>query len=306
LIDRSWCFDTFAERLAGLPPITSAADILRSELLLAEDGPFSVRYCPFDYVNPQAKVVIVGITPGLHQMFLSCQEAQRTLADGPEGDDVLRRACDVGSFAGSMRTNLVTMLDGLALPEILGIASVAQLFGQRSDLLHSTSALIYPVFISGKNYSGSPDPLAFPLLRAFVDQVLATELAMVPDAVIIPLGRTVATLLRAEVDRGAVVAERCLFDFPHPSGANGHRAAQYKARREAMTAQVAEWSAQPSGGDRSARAAAGRPGASDAPLGVGSSAADGSPQLVPRQATFARNEIAWSASLSLWRLRQAM
>jgi hypothetical protein len=28
--------------------------------------------------------------------------------------------------------------------------------------------------------------------------------------------------------------------------------------------------------------------------------------LVPRQATFARNEIAWSASLSLWRLRQAM
>lgn len=163
LIDRSWCFDTFAERLAGLPPITSAADILRSELLLAEDGPFSVRYCPFDYVNPQAKVVIVGITPGLHQMFLSCQEAQRTLADGPEGDDVLRRACDVGSFAGSMRTNLVTMLDGLALPEILGIASVAQLFGQRSDLLHSTSALIYPVFISGKNYSGSPDPLAFPL-----------------------------------------------------------------------------------------------------------------------------------------------
>jgi hypothetical protein len=29
-------------------------------------------------------------------------------------------------------------------------------------------------------------------------------------------------------------------------------------------------------------------------------------RLVPRQATFARNEIAWSASLSLWRLRQAM
>ena len=28
--------------------------------------------------------------------------------------------------------------------------------------------------------------------------------------------------------------------------------------------------------------------------------------LVPRQATFARNEIARSASLSLWRLRQAM
>jgi hypothetical protein len=243
LIRQSWCFDTFAERLAGLPPITAAADVLRPELLLAEDGPLSVRYCPFDYVNWRAKIVIVGITPGLHQMFLSCQEAQQALAEGLVGDEVLRRACDVGSFAGSMRTNLVTMLDGLALPELLGITSVEQLFGQRSDLLHSTSALIYPVFIRGKNYSGSPEPLTFPLLRAFVDQVLATELAMVPDAVIIPLGRTVATLLRAEVDRGAVMAERCLFDFPHPSGANGHRAVQYEARREAMTAQLAEWAA---------------------------------------------------------------
>jgi TnpA family transposase len=30
------------------------------------------------------------------------------------------------------------------------------------------------------------------------------------------------------------------------------------------------------------------------------------PELVPRQATFARNEMTRSASLSLWRLRQAM
>lgn len=211
------------------------------ELVLAEDGPLTVRYCPFDYVNPQAKVVIVGITPGLHQMFLSCREAQRALAEGVEGDDVLRRACDVGSFAGSMRTNLVAMLDGLALPEMLGITSADQLFGERSDLLHSTSALLYPVFLRAKNYGGSPDPRSFPLLRAFVDQVLAAELAMVPDAVIVPLGRTVAALLRAEVDRGALVTERCLFDFPHPSGANGHRASQYETHRDAMSAQIAGW-----------------------------------------------------------------
>jgi hypothetical protein len=51
------------------------------------------------------------------------------------------------------------------------------------------------------------------------------------------------SLLRAEVERGAVVAERCLFVFPHPSGANGHRAAQYDAHRQVMTAQVGEWAA---------------------------------------------------------------
>jgi len=97
------------------------------------------------------------------------------------------------------------------------------------------------VFLGAKNYGGSPDPLSFPLLRAFVDQVLAAELAMVPDAVIVRLGRTVAALLLAEVDRGALVTERCLFDFPHPSGANGHRASQYETHRDAMAAQVAGW-----------------------------------------------------------------
>lgn len=241
LIDRSWCFDNFAERLAALPPIQSEADMLRPQLLLAKDGPLTVRYCPFDSVNLKAKVVIVGITPGLRQMFLSCQEAQRALAEGLDGDEPLRLACDVGSFAGSMRTNLVSMLDGIRLHETLAIDTAGQLFEQRSDLLHSTSALLYPVFLNGNNYGGSPGPLTFPLLRAFVNQVFRTELAMVPDAVIIPLGRAVAALLQAEVDRGALQAQRCLFEFPHPSGANGHRARQYHAHRESMAAQVAGW-----------------------------------------------------------------
>jgi hypothetical protein len=37
--------------------------------------------------------------------------------------------------------------------------------------LHATSALLYPVFLDGKNYGGSPSPLKFPILKAFVDQV---------------------------------------------------------------------------------------------------------------------------------------
>ena len=64
---------------------------------------------------------------------------------------------------------------------------------------------------------------------------------MVPGAVIVPLGRAVSALLHAEVNRGAVEAERCQFDFPYPSGANGHRKEQYEAHREAMAAQVAGW-----------------------------------------------------------------
>ena len=185
----------------------------------------------------------MGITPGLHQAFLSCQLAQRALAEGLEPNEVLKQARAVGGFAGSMRTNLVKMLDGIGMPEALGVTTTAELFEQKVDLLHGTSALHYPVFLGVKNYGGSPSPLEFPILKAFVDQVLTAKLAMVPDAFVVPLGRAVSTLLRVEVDRGVLPAERCLFDFPHSSGANGHRIPQYKAHRNGMAKQLKSWAA---------------------------------------------------------------
>jgi hypothetical protein len=140
-----------------------------------------------------------------------------------------------------MRTNLITMLDALGLPTVLDIATTAQLFAERSDLLHSTSALIHPVFVNGENYSGLPNPRKVPLLRAFVDQVLAADLAMVPDAFVVPLGKTVASLIRDLADRGKVESNRCLFEFPHPSAANGHRARLFEAHKATMAQQVAGW-----------------------------------------------------------------
>ena len=230
-----------ADVLARLPRIVSEADLSTAELLLFEDRRVSMRYCPFDYVNRAARVVIIGITPGRQQMLLSCQEAQRALADGQVGDDVLRRVKAVGAFAGSMRTNLITMLDGIGLHRYLGVESTRALFDPESDLLHSTSAILYPAFLGGENYGGSPPPEKHPLLGAFADQVLTAELAMVPGAIIVPLGKTVAAILQRSVDLGSLQAVRVLFDFPHPSGGNGHRVRQYGERRSALASQVAGW-----------------------------------------------------------------
>ena len=153
LIDPAWCFEQMASVLGALPPIVTEDDMARQELLLFDDGRISLRYCPFDHVNVAAKVVIVGITPGRHQMFLSCREAQRALADGVAGDEVLERACTVGSFAGSMRTNLVARLDGIGLHAHLRVKTTAELFAGGSDLLHTTSAIMYPVFVAGDRKS---------------------------------------------------------------------------------------------------------------------------------------------------------
>jgi hypothetical protein len=34
---------------------------------------------------------------------------------------------------------------------------------------------------------------------------------------------------------------RCLFGFPHPSGGNGHRVAQFGRNRVMLQTQVADW-----------------------------------------------------------------
>jgi hypothetical protein len=240
-VDPTWCFDDFAAVLQDLPPILSESDVLVPELHLATEGPWSVYYCPFDWVSPKAKVVIVGITPGLQQSYLSNQEAQRALNEGVDADEALRRACTIGSFAGIMRTNLVRMLDGIGVQDHLDLASTAALFGEHDELLHSTSSLLYPVFRDGKNYGGSPDPTTSPLLTSFLRHVLPAELALVPEALVIPLGKMATAALARACARGALNPSRVLFDFPHPSGGNGHRERLYKRYKDALAERVASW-----------------------------------------------------------------
>jgi hypothetical protein len=186
-------------------------------------------------------VVIVGIIPGLHQMFLSCREAQRALAEELAGDDVLRRACTVSSFAGPMRTNLISMLDGIGVHDHLGIETAAALFNGHPELLHSTSAVLYPAFLDGKNYGGSPAPETSPRLRAFVDQVLAEEPDRCPRRSSFRSAKPCRLCSAGEADRGAIRPDRCLFEFPHPSGGNGHRVRLYGQHRSDMATQVAAW-----------------------------------------------------------------
>lgn len=44
---------------------------------------------------------------------------------------------------------------------------------------------------------------------------------------IIPLGKAVEDVLRIMINENVICEKQCLFGFPHPSGANGHRKEQY-------------------------------------------------------------------------------
>jgi hypothetical protein len=120
-------------------------------LLLWEAGPLSVHYAPWEWVNAEARVMLVGITPGAFQATEALREARACLRAGCSAKETLRRADAIGSFAGPMRSNLVTMLDGIGLADGLGVDSSARLFDTHHHLAALCSAIDYPVFVNGQN-----------------------------------------------------------------------------------------------------------------------------------------------------------
>src|ERR1043165_175083 len=78
-------FDRYAPaiRALDLARITTSADI-PGDFLLARAGRYSSHYLPFESVNRDARVVVVGISPGFVQWKIAMAEAQRQLAAGAE------------------------------------------------------------------------------------------------------------------------------------------------------------------------------------------------------------------------------
>ncbi|WP_422449132.1 MULTISPECIES: hypothetical protein [unclassified Endozoicomonas] len=206
---------------------------LPESLKLFDTGKLSSYYAPFDYINKQAKVVICGITPGMQQAVLALEEAKAKLNNGHSLTNAKLAAKETASFGGPMRANLIRMLDNIGLPEKLGIQSAADLFGSRKDLVHYTSALRYPIFVNGKNYSGTPSMLKTPILKQMVDDCLANEVQQLsPETLFIPLGSKVEEVLRYLVKREVLREQQLLSGMPHPSGANAERISYFLGEKE--------------------------------------------------------------------------
>ncbi|MDY6989239.1 MAG: hypothetical protein SWQ30_14410 [Thermodesulfobacteriota bacterium] len=216
--------------------------LLKPQFRLERIGEVEVYYAPIDCVNRRAEIVLAGITPGWQQMEIAYRVAREAILRGAGPVAVCRRAKRAAAFSGTMRENLLEMLDGTGVPKALGIVSSEELFNGAHNKLHSTSVLRYPVFVGGKNYTGHQPPvLRHPVLKRYVDEVFSVEVAMIPEGFIVPLGQAVSNVLQYLADQGILSRDRCCFGFPHPSGANGHRREQFQARRRAMTRGLRSW-----------------------------------------------------------------
>ncbi len=216
--------------------VLTKEDLQVDKLLMERNGKVEMYYAPHnEYINPSAKVIIIGLTPGFTQMGIAIQEAIISLEAGLSDEEVCRTAKEAARFAGSMRNTLIHMLDTLKLHQHLNLTSCEELFQQQQTILHTSSLLHFPVFVDKKNYSGAqPKLLSNSFLRAQALSSLREELNILSRALIIPLGKTVESILQLLVSAGELDKQRCLWGFPHPSGANGHRYKQFASQQEQM------------------------------------------------------------------------
>ena len=194
----------------------------------------SMIYAPFDHVNQDARAVIVGMTPGRFQAVNALVAARDALRSGASTSDAARIAKAHASFSGEpMRGNLIAMLDAIGVARWLGICSTASLWADNAHLVHFTSALRYPVFVDGKNWSGTPDMVRTSVLRSTLEDYTGKELAKLPNALIVPLGPKVSAAMMHLAARGLIDADRVLAGLPHPSGANAERIAYFLGKKTA-------------------------------------------------------------------------
>jgi hypothetical protein len=214
----------FLKQIRSLKKINKSTVTNKNFLIKREDN-IEIYYAPFDYINSKAKIMIVGITPGLQQMLQSFEAVN-------EGRS-LKEVKDLSSFKGSMRTTLIKYLDELNINKKLRIKSCESLFNINSKYLHSTSLIKYPVFDKGKNYSGS-GLLKKKILLDFLEAHFVKELKKLDKTIIVPLGNTVSSTIDYLNNEFKLNLKCFLKGFPHPSGLNVRKDIQFKENKVRM------------------------------------------------------------------------
>ena len=214
----------FLNQIRSLKKINKSTITNKNFLIKREDN-IEIYYAPFDYINIKAKIMIVGITPGLQQMLQSFEAVN-------EGRS-LKEVKDLSSFKGSMRTTLIKYLDELNINKKLRIKSCESLFNINSKYLHSTSLIKYPVFDKGKNYSGS-GLLKKKILLDFLEAYFVKELKKLDKTIIVPLGNTVSSTIDYLNNEFKLNLKCFLKGFPHPSGLNVRKDIQFKENKTRM------------------------------------------------------------------------
>lgn len=227
------------------PNAINKDDLINSNFLIDKIGDLEMYYAPHnEYINSHAKIVIVGITPGWTQMKAAFRQAKVSLQEEDSLERLMISAKRAAGFAGTMRENLIEMLDQCGVNGAFQLSSSRELFSQNQNLLHTTSVIKYPVFVKEKNYTGyAPKIVQSSLLTKYAYQIFPKEIEKIKENyLLVPLGKAVTEVIEVLVKKGEIPEENCLFGFPHPSGANGHRNKQFQQVKSSLQHTVKRYS----------------------------------------------------------------
>ena len=124
-------FNSFSPLLRSLSESELRAEIAAPTKLLIDRGTVSgkqieIAYAP-DHITANAKIVIVGLSPGASRCRTRCWQPA-----GHSETEAAERAKVFASFSGPMRKNLVALLDYTGVQRLLGIKTTDLLWS--SDL----------------------------------------------------------------------------------------------------------------------------------------------------------------------------
>lgn len=178
----------------------------------------------FDYVNSNALVVLVGITPGNSQL-----QGER---DGLSQEEIKRR----NAFAGKMRNSLIRMLDYIGVNSILSIASCQSLWEEDFSKVEMTSLLkeaTYEIKRSGKKEmfkNVSKIKRSSKLKKMLNDGFVADCMSYSNAKLFVACGPGVYDMLLLLKKEGIISTP--VVGIAHPSGANAGRISCYLGEKE--------------------------------------------------------------------------
>lgn len=194
------------------------------ETLLASDGRDELYYIPFEWTNPQARLVVVGITPGPNQMELAYRTASSKIKVGLGDLEILKAAKAHGAFgSATMRPNLVKMMNHFGFADLFDVEDAADFWDRRSDVFLGTSVIPHAAFRNGKPFAGSFDDVMKSKIFSECFHVdFVPSLKDIPgDARFVALGETPLRALSWCVRYGKLKEEQVLGAFAHPSTNGG-------------------------------------------------------------------------------------
>ena len=214
-------------------------ELLIKDFLVDSEKNIEIYYAPHnEYLNPNAKVFIIGITPGFQQMSTAIATARKELEVNDDIQEIQYKCKVAGRFSGSLRKNIISMLDGIELNKALELQSCSELFEDKDYLLHTISLIPYSVFVNKENYSGhTPKLMKSDFLMKYVYENFISEFKKLnnpENILLIPLGKAVEEVLIKLREDGVIKENQILVGFPHPSGANVNRLVQFEKNKDNM------------------------------------------------------------------------